>query len=1574
MKNPTRLLLFLLSWAALASQLCLAQSSITLSSSYSTASIGQPFSTTLVPSGGMAPYSQVIASGLLPDGLTLSPSGVLSGTPQIAGQFTFTVLTTDAIKVSGLTNLALRVNNASNLVINTTSLPNAMIGTSFNLSLSASGGANPYSWDLVLGGGSLPNGLSLTSSGQLVGAPTQAGLFPILLRVTDASGNSFRSALTLRVGAAMLSITTSSLAGALGNVPYTQSLSAVGGAAPYTFELLSGNLPTGLTLNSAGQISGTPTSAGTYNFFARVSDSAGATAQASYSIVVSSSGPRIIVSSLPSAVLNQPFNGALVAQGGTAPYNFTLLSGTIPQGLTLSSTGALSGTPVASGVFPVTVRLTDATGQTTQTDLLINVNSSSFTISPVTNPDGFVGSPYSRVLSFTGGSSPVSYSLLSGSLPPGVSFGPSGTLTGTPTSAGNYQFVVRATDGSGQTAQLPFTVIIQTSNLSLSSSLFANARLNQSYSSTLAASNGVAPYSFTLVSGILPPGLTLSNNGNLSGTPTVSGVFLPVIRVTDANQASSQITVPIVVGSTGLTASNLTLAAARINQTYSATLQATGGSSPYTFQLESGSLPSGLTLSPSGLLSGSPTSSGASNFAVRITDGSGASSIINYAFQTNASALLITSNALASGRLGASYSSTFTSAGGTSNTAYSVEGGSLPPGLTLSQGGILSGTPTAAGTYIFNLRATDGNSQASIFPQVLTISISELSFGLMQFPNIVVGNPYQANFSGVGGTAPYTYSVVTGSLPPGIFISPNGQISGTATASGSYPLTIRITDSTGATATSTTTLTVGTGSSLTITSAALPTARTGQPYSSLIFASGGREPYTFVLSSGSTLPAGLSLSSSGVLSGTPTADSIGNFVVFVTDSFGITAQRTFSLSVNNNGLNIANESLPSGRIGVAYNTSLVPAGGNPVYTFVVSSGILPPGLSLSGAGTISGTPTAAGFYPIVFRLGDASGLEVQKNYTIQIGSNAIVFTNTAQPSLFIGQNYRTSLQATGGVAPYTFNVINGTLPPGLTLSDAGVISGTPSTPGQSTVTIRVVDATGASSTNTLTFASSQTLLNFAFNNLPIATVGQQFSFTPSATGGTGPYTYAVVGALPSGFTISPTGVITGSPAQIGTFFIQLRATDISGRTVESTFPLTVNAVGLRITTNALSPIFLTQAFNQTLATSGATGAVTFNVQSGTLPIGVTLSTAGVLSGTPTVPGTYNFTIRAVDASGASTTSTYTVNVTSAVVNFTTSTLPSALIGEIYNQPLVVSGGSGPYSFSVSSGALPAGLTLSPGGVISGSPMASGNFSFTVRSTDALGQSNTSEFLIGVGTVGSPRIAAVVSAANYAANGVSPGEIVTIFGSNIGPASLVSFTVVNNMVGTTLSNTRVLFDGVAAPIIYTSQNQIATVVPFAVAGRSAVTITIESLGATSAALRVPVRAFKPALFTIDASGSGPAAILNQNASVNSAANAADQQSVISLFLTGLGQTNPASIDGQIVSTSANIVAPVSVTVNGQAAEVQYAGNAPSLVPGVNQINVRLPQSTITGANAIQVTVGNALTGAAVTTGTVTVFVR
>lgn len=231
----------------------------------------------------------------------------------------------------------------------------------------------------------------------------------------------------------------------------------------------------------------------------------------------------------------------------------------------------------------------------------------------------------------------------------------------------------------------------------------------------------------------------------------------------------------------------------------------------------------------------------------------------------------------------------------------------------------------------------------------------------------------------------------------------------------------------------------------------------------------------------------------------------------------------------------------------------------------------------------------------------------------------------------------------------------------------------------------------------------------------------------------------------------------------------------------------------------------------------------------------------------------------------------------------------------------------------------------------------------------------------------PKVTAIVHAASYRAGPIAPGEMVTVFGSNIGPASLVGLLVdVSGRVANQLAGTRILFDGTPAPLIYVSSGLSSAIVPYGVRQPST-QLQVEYNGVRSAPLPLSVAASAPGIFTANSSGSGQGAILNQDGSINTTSNPAQADSVVSLFASGEGQTDPPGVDGEL----ADDVLPkptsrVSVRIGGLEAEVVYAGTAPGSLKGFLQVNARIPIGVVSGnAVPITLTIGDATSQPGVT---------
>ena len=421
---------------------------------------GAAYSASITASGGTQPYT-FSAIGL-PNGLSISAGGQISGTPQAAGtsQVVITVSdSTNPTKLTATATLSLAVN--ATLSITTTSLPGIAVNGAYNLTVMANGGTPPYTFAAT----GLPAGLSMSASGQITGSPQAPGVSSVAITATDSTSPTKLTAtatLSLTV-IGPLSITTTSLPGGAVNSAYTAGVAANGGSQPYTFSATG--LPAGLSMNAAGQISGTPQAAGTSSVAVTVTDSTSptkqtATATLSLAVIQSLS---ITTASLPAGSLNSAYTALVAASGGSQPYTFSATG--LPTGLSMNGAGQISGTPKAAGTSTVAVTVTDSTSPTRETataQFSITVSAPALAVTTIQLPAGTTGNAYLGGLQATGGTPPYRWAVAGGTLPPGVNLDPSGALSGTPTLIGSYPVTFRVNDSGSpaQTATLDTSITI----------------------------------------------------------------------------------------------------------------------------------------------------------------------------------------------------------------------------------------------------------------------------------------------------------------------------------------------------------------------------------------------------------------------------------------------------------------------------------------------------------------------------------------------------------------------------------------------------------------------------------------------------------------------------------------------------------------------------------------------------------------------------------------------------------------------------------------------------------------------------------------------------------------------------------------------------------------------------------------------------------------------------------------------------------------------------------------------------------------------------------------------------------
>ncbi len=507
----------------------------------------------------------------------------------------------------------------------------------------------------------------------------------------------------------------------------------------------------------------------------------------------------------------------------------------------------------------------------------------------------------------------------------------------------------------------------------------------------------------------------------------------------------------------------------------------------------------------------------------------------------------------------------------------------------------------------------------------------------------------------------------------------------------------------------------------------LPSGTVNTSYSTALsnITMGGTPPYTYT---SPVVPPGLGMNSSGLISGIPTTGTNGYFTgsVTVTDSSNppqTVSGLTFLMQVFPQPLTITSTVLPHGVFGSIYSQPIQVSGGSPPYSFsLYLSSLAGTGLGLdTSTGIVSGQPVTPG--PISFRVEvtDHAGSLAFQSYTLHIDSN-LSLTVPTSAEVPVGSAVSVNLSAAGGVAPYVWSSV-GQLPPGLNLSQAGLLSGAPSQAGSFAIPVQVTDAQG------FTALATAHVNSFGITNaspLPAGNTVAPYFVSLNAAGGTPPYNFSGTG-LPAGLTINHFGIVSGAVAQPGTYAFSAQVQDGTGLVVSSNFSLTFNVPPpLTMTAPALpnGTVQIPYSGSVSGSASGGNPPYQWSIRNGSLPTGVALSPTGILSGTPTIPGTFTFVLQAVDGSGASGAVGTTIQISAATLSITTqSPLTSGVLNAAYpSQVLTAAGGFPPYTFSLvteplPSENLPTGITLN-NGLIGGTPTETGDYSATITVQDS----------------------------------------------------------------------------------------------------------------------------------------------------------------------------------------------------------------------------------------------------------------
>jgi uncharacterized protein (TIGR03437 family) len=1285
--------------------------------------------------------------GALQPGLSLNTStGAISGTPSGSSPANITFQVRDSTGAVASSQIPLTINAA--LAQPPAGLPDGVQGVPYNHTLTPSGGVGPYTWSIF--SGALPAGLSLNGSNGLIsGTPTTPGSASFTLQVADA-GTRIGNLTTLNIDPPVAVTSSSAPIGDAG-LSYKYNNTVTGGLGPpYTWSISSGTLPQGLVLDpNSGVVAGTPLAAGTANLVFKAADSAGNSALSSTIAMLVNPSLAMTTSSLPNGVQTVTYSQNLVANNGTPPYTWTV-TGVLPPGLNLASSGALTGKPTAPGSFAPTFTVTDVLGQQVTKQLAITINPT-LVITNTTLSNGVQNIPYLQVITTTGGSGlNTSYTIAGGALPAGILLDPtSGAIAGSARVTGSFSFTVQATDSSTLTASRSYSIQI---------SAFGTVNVQFQGPPNPAAQIG--------------PGAVGAAGDNWNFLTTAGGAFnlndslgnASGVKLTFAGDAirnsgsRNAFCTPSPTALCNLMNGYLAkLSGATANITFNGINPGTVWDMYFYQQIDSGSGRE-ISMTVNGTVTGGTTVVDNANdstlipnknyFTLTAVAGSQGQLSIDYhgtgpdpeadingiQIRPHLPTLTINQTSVTNGVQGASYTQAFAATGGTATgLVWSISSGALPPGILL-KGNAIGGAPTASGTFNFTLQVTD--SQNDTATQALSITIlppvSITTLGLAQG---VQGVAYAQTLGAAGGFGGYMWSL-NGSLPAGLGLAAGtGVISGTPTTPGApLSITVTATDSAGNFASAV--LSVQILPQVAITTTSLPKAVQGTSYTTTLSGSGGIGALTWSFGAGTTAAlAGMSIdSNTGVLSGTPNTFGTLTVVVGLRDAQGNSVSKTLNLPIGQQTRETS-DIVVSDR-GTGQLVRMSSDGSTPLT--VCAAGCHGADIAADSAGNIY-THDTTGLYKttpggvvttVLVRAGGAGGVAAD-------GSGNIIFVDNQSDSIYrvTAAGALTTVARfpipSPGELQHTFVAIDGGGNYIVTSDDAGAVKIYRFTPGGAATTLATFGDMTASGV-AVTATGVIEFVNFAAKTLvgfdPLGAPGNSTTISIPTSD---PLLYGLA-IDPANGNFIVTGGQTGSvnrltPTGAATTLVSNRIfTGLSGAAIIPALrPLSIPTFSLPsgILGNAYGPAALTA--------NGGSGNYIW-AGAGIAP-GLFLSTSGLLNGTPAAIGTFAGTFTVTDGlTGLSAATALSVVVAPRIVPLTlsqTASQVSVAVGSGVSASFSASGGTPPYAFSATG--LPGGVSVSGSGAVSGSASQPGVFNATVSVFDSGGQSASAPIVITV---------------------------------------------------------------------------------------------------------------------------------------------------------------------------------------------------------------------------------------------------
>ncbi len=772
--------------------------------------------------------------------------------------------------------------NTPPLVVTTTSLPNAITGSTYSTALTASGGTPPYSWTLS---GGLPPNLVLFTGGTISGTPFYSGQWDVTFLVADSSiprkNTSGRIVLNVLDP---FDIYTTDLPGGHTNVAYDAIIQPLGAAAQ-SWQVTAGQLPPGLQLTNSSpsqiEVAGTPSTAGNYTFTVQATsnDNPPRTASKDFTIAIDSNA-AITTSSLPDLITQKPYDVTLSAVNGTPPYHWSVQDPGLPNGLTLNSaTGELSGTYtqlIYQNPYPLVFQVTDsAANPTSSTRSLplhmidaLNVYGSYYQYATLRQD-------YYGFLNVSGGTYPYAWSITSGSLPPGLKIDQNGNLNGKPTTLGTYNFTVQVADSTNpqQVVQTAQSITVSPPTLNVMGSLPGRLPLNVAFDGFIAAQGGTPPYTWSISNGSLPPGLQLNTStGEVSGTPNTLGNYTFYGQVVDSASQSAYSIFTILVD-TPLGRNDTIAKATVIGTGYtSATL------SPYADPVD--------TANPD-----------TDYYKIYANPGSTVDIRVSRTYDVLDPVLeLVDANGsrLNTCNLPPNFTGNFTS---------SCLNDDINPGIDRDSELEFKPSGNQGTQTIFYAHVLDWRGDARpdmLYTIYIDGAVGALSIdGGGSLGEATKGVAVNWQPTATGGTGTLTWSVVQGSLPPGLSLDPSGLLTGVPTTTGDFDFTLQVKDSGNPPQTASRSFSIKITDPVKITNLnQIPPGCAMQPFAYQLVATGGITPYSWSLSSDYGANLGIDWQT-GELRGTPSAAGTYQIYIEVHDYYYKGDSGSVNWTVNN---------------------------------------------------------------------------------------------------------------------------------------------------------------------------------------------------------------------------------------------------------------------------------------------------------------------------------------------------------------------------------------------------------------------------------------------------------------------------------------------------------------------------------------------------------------------------------------------------------------------------------------------------------------------------------------------------